>query len=300
MTDAAADPIEYSEGVILPEPVDAREILGQHETILLYGEGGTGKTFTAATAPEPQWWLTPGRKREIKTALSKRFIEKHGRREMFITSVVEDRKGGQMTDNPTGYDQCCLALDGFLEWDYKEGIGVKTIIVDNATIIEEYMMNKAIMAEYVMASSKNKTVLTAEREFGIRKPHDSTWGGAQSFMDRWVNWLIELPYHVVFIAHTYNSWEQIEHTRTRRLVGVKPLFVGQQRTNIPNKFDNVWFARVMGGGRSQTWGIQPERDEIILAKTRVGGILDPSYEQDPNLSEIIEQFSQYAKEQEEV
>jgi hypothetical protein len=280
--------------LIYPELATPSLVLTEWERILLFGPGGTGKTFTAATAPEPQWWLTPGGKNELKTAFSPRFLKKHGRKEMFITSVHEDREKGQMGDNPSGYDRCCDAVDGFLEWNERDHMGVQSIIVDNATVLEEYMMNKAIMAEYVLAGSKDKSVLSIERNYGIRKPHDSTYGGAQSFMDRWINWLRELPFHLVFVAHDRMEFEQDEEKRKRKLLRVLPEFVGAQRTSVPNKFDNVWYAMVSGGGRSQTWGIQTERDEVIQAKTRVGGILDATYERDPNIAEIIKQFRAYA------
>ena len=289
MNDAAEDQI------IIPERGEPSLILTEYERILLYGPGGTGKTFTAATAPEPHWWLTPANKGEAKTMYSEDFLEKHGRKEYFITSVKEARVKGQVIDNPPGYDRCCLAVDGFLETNEKEGWGVKTIIVDNATRLEEYMMSKAIFAEYMLASSKEKTVLKAERDYGIRKPHDSTYGGAQSFMDRWVNWLMELPFHLVFIAHDYEVSVPIyEGARERVLKSVRPLFVGVQRTSVPNKFDSVWYSMVSGGGRSRTWGIQSQRDEIIDAKTRIGGIIDSTYERDPNISEIIGQFRAHA------
>jgi len=283
------------------EPVRAipSEILGKYESILNYGPFGTGKTFTAGTAPEPIWFLTPGGTNEVKTVFSPKFIKAHGRKEIFITSVLEDRKGGMVEDNPSGYDRCCHAVEDFIEWNTRDGMGVQTIVVDNATVLEEYMLNKAIYAEYMMAGSKEKSVLVQERNFGIRKPHDGTWGGAQSFMNRFVAELKELPFHLVFIAHTYDSYRQIPGSREKELIKTLPLFVGKQRTEILNSFDNVWFAMVSGGGRSQTWGIKPEGDERIAAKTRVGGILDPNYEANPNIAEIIAQFQAHARSLEE-
>jgi hypothetical protein len=282
---------------LIPQRATPSLILTEFEKAILYGEGGTGKSFVAGTAPEPQWWLTPGGKNELKTVFSPRFIKTHGRKEIFITSIKEDREKGQMADNPTGYDQCCVAVDNFLEWNYAKGIGVKSIIVDNSTILEELMMNKAIMAEFLMADTKEKSTLAKEREYGIRKPHDSTWGGAQSFMDRWSNWLFELPFNLVFVCHQHEVYKSLGgNSREKVLHSVKPLFVGKQRKLIPNLFDNVWHTEVQGGGRSLTYGIQPEKDEIYMAKTRVGGILDPTYERNPNLAEIFGEFSNYAKE----
>ena len=119
-------------------------------------------------------------------------------------------------------------------------------------------------------------------------------------MDRFASWLTELPFHLVFIAHTYEKTRLIAGSkRDREVYQVDPLFVGVQRTSVPNKFDNVWHTTTMGGGRSQSWGIQPEKGGIYAGKTRVGGILDPDYEQDPNLTDIIEEFSKYAKTLEE-
>lgn len=284
---------------LYPEPVVASEVLGQYERILLFGEGGTGKTHIAGTAPEPQWWLTPGGKNELKTIFGKNFIEKHGKKEKYISSVKEARIKGQMQDDPTGYDEICDRIDAFLEWNYAKNIGVQTIIVDNATVLEEYMMNKAIMAEYHLASGKTKTTLHREREYGIRRPGDNTYGGAQSFMDRFLNWLVELDFHLVFVAHEYSNYKsEDDNSRNRVLTSVKPLFVGAQRTSVPNKFDNVWLTEASGGGRGVTYGMRTVRDEIYYAKTRVSGILEV-YERNPNLTDIIGEFSQYAKEQDE-
>ena len=289
---------EVDLSTMYPEQADPSKILGQHELILLYGPGGTGKTHTLLTAPKPLWILTPGGRNEVKPMFGPSFIKKHGKiwKDVHITQVRESREKGQMTDNPTGYDQCCDAVDAFLEWNDKNGIGTATIAVDNATRIEEYMMNKAIMAEYHLASTKEKTTLARERAFGIRRPGDNTYGGAQSFMDRWVNWLAELPFHLVFVAHDYRTYDKVgENSREKTLKSVEPLFVGAQRTSVPNKFDNVWYALTQGGGRSQTWSVQTVRDETYYAKTRVGGIFS-EYVRDPNLTEMIGELSQHAKE----
>lgn len=284
MTDTYIEPIAATPEVVL----------GEWERILLYGPSGVGKSFTAGTAPEPQWWLTPGGKNEAKTIFSPDFIKKHGKKEAFITSVTEDRKKGQFLDNPNGYDRCCHAVDSFLDWNEQKGAGVQTIIVDNATILEEFMMNKAIMAEYHMAGTTSKTVLAQERAYGIRKPHDSTYGGAQSLMDQWINWLRELPFHLVFIAHHYEVSEQISGTRERRVVSVRPLFVGQQRISVPNKFDNVWYGKVSGGGRSRVYGFQTQRNEIIEARSRVS-LLDALQERDVDISEFITRAKEHAQ-----
>lgn len=282
----------------LPKPVLAtpEAVFAEgNEKSLIYGGSGVGKTFTALTAPDPIWFLGIGGPNELKTHFGKDFMRKHGRREVHTTWVKEDREEhGQMSDNPNGFDLVCDAIDGFIEWDQASGVGVQTIVVDNATYLEHYIMNKAIAAEYSMSSKVDKAVLTREREYGIRKPHDSTYGGAQSLMDNIVRWLFELPYNIVFVAHEYLTTEQIEGTRERRLVSREPLFVGKQRTTIPNLFDNVWWCYASGGGRSRQFRVQTIADEKTVAKTRVGGVLsDP--ETDLNLTDAFNELQQYAR-----
>lgn len=283
----------------LPKPVLATPdvIFDDNEKVILYGPFGVGKTFCALTAPGPIWFLGIGGKNELKTMYSDDFKEKHGEKEVHITWVTEDRQShGQMTDNPNGFDRVCDAIDGFLEWNEEAGLGVRTIIVDNATWLEHYMLNKAIAAEYHIGSSDvSKSVLKREREYGIRKPHDSTWGGAQSLMDNIVRWLFELPFNIVFVAHEYRTYTQIQGSRERRLVSIEPLFVGKQRTEIPNLFDNVWYQKKSGGGRNPTFNTQTSGDNIIAAKTRVGGPLQFE-ERDLDLTKAFEKLSHHPRE----
>lgn len=280
----------------MPSLADPDDILSGNEKFLIYGAPKTGKTFLSLTAPEPIWFLGVGGKNELKTLYSRPFIEEHGRKEVHITAVSEDfDEQGQMSDNPNGFDRVCDAIDGFLEWNEGSGVGIKTIIVDNATVLEYYMLNKAIAAEYVIGGKDvEKSVLKREREHGIRKPHDSTWGGAQSLMDRITRWLFELPFNVVLVAHEYPTYVQVKGTRDLKLQSIEPLFVGKQRTQIPNAFDNVWRMRTIGGGRSQQFECQTVGDEIVSAGTRVGGILEHT-ERNLNLTEVIEEFKQYPK-----
>lgn len=288
------------EPYIPPQKLEPEMVLGQREKILIYGDPGTGKTHLALTAIGlgPVYFLAIGGDNEVKTRYSRPFLETYPldhEHPIFIDAVAEDRKDGwEVTDNPTGLDRVKERIDGFVNWEQRENVGVKTVIVDNATTLEELQMNKAIAAEYDLANNKMKTTLKTEREWGIRKPHDSTWGGAQSLMDKFANAIFELPYHVVFVAHERKEWEQKERSRDRILVSVLPEFVGQQRINIPRAFDSVWRMTAAGGGRNIQYNTQTVKDNIVLAKTRVGGILRES-ERNLDLTEAIRKFSEYPK-----
>lgn len=278
----------------MPRKLTPDAVLGKYEKFLLYGTPGTGKTQLAFSAPDPIYAIGVGGENEFKTVYSKKFIDMHGKREIFFNSVTESRgPRGQMLDNPNGFDQVCDTIDKFLEWNEAKNIGIQTLIIDNSTVLEEYMMNKAIAAEYAMATGKSKTTLSREREYGIRRPHDTTWAGAQSLMESIVRWLFELPFHIVLVAHEYQTFTQKENSRERQLIGVAPLFVGQQRVMIANAFDNVWRTTTGGGGRNQQFNIQTIGDELVTAKTRVGGILN-AVERNLSLSEVIKSFKEHA------
>lgn len=276
------------------------DILGTREKILLYGAPKTGKTFLALTAIGlgPMYFLAIGGDNELKTRYSQEFLDKYPRdfeHPIFHDVVAEDRKDSwEIPDNPTGLDRVKERLDGFHAWEQREGIGIQTVVVDNATTLEELQMNKALAAEYDLAGNKMKAALKTEREWGIRRPHDSTWGAAQSLMDKFANYIFELPYHVIFVAHERLEWEQKPNTRERILVSILPEFVGKQRTLIPRAFDSVWRMTAEGGGRNVQYTAQTVKDNIVLAGTRVGGVLKPT-ERNLDLTNVIERFRKYSK-----
>lgn len=282
----------------MPQLLTPELVLGQREKFLLIGEYGTGKTQVALSAPDPIWAIGVGGLNEFKVRYSKHFLTKIGKREVYVDSVKEDRGSqGAMLDNPVGFDRFCDVIDEGLEWNDKQGNIIQSLVIDNATILETYQMNKAIAAEYSIAGNVQKTTLTREREFGIRKPGDNTYAGAQSLMDRIVGWLFELPFHIILVAHEYKEWEPVNpnnpNDRNKKLAGVKPLFVGQQRINIPNMFDNVFRHTVSGSGRSKQFYVQTVGDDIVAAKTRVGGLLAAEREKDLNLTEVVELFKKH-------
>lgn len=112
-------------------------------------------------------------------------------------------------------------------------------------------------------------------------------------MESIVRWLFELPFHIVLVAHEYQTFIQKDNSRERQLIGVAPLFVGQQRIMIANAFDNVWRTTTGGGGRNQQFNIQTVGDEIVSAKTRVGGILH-AQERNLSLTDVINSFKEHA------
>jgi len=277
------------------------KIIGQREKFLLYGAPKKGgKTFTALTAPEPILFHAIGGPNEAKTYFSKDFQNKHGPKDIIIDVVVEDLDKKGRCKNPIGFDNACNLLDEALEADDKgelptETGGFETLVIDNGTVLSEFQMNKVIHIANSFRNAQAKGMSTYDKlmQEGILVPHDSDWGGAQSLMRDYVSWLFKLDKHVVFIAHEYEQTKANRATQSSDLIGIKPLFIGQQRDRIANMFDNVW--RCTKQGQMYIARTIPADKPIdIIAGTRLGGIVDNDYI-DPNITKTIEKFKKHAE-----
>lgn len=285
----------------MPKELTPESVLGQHEQVLLYGLPKTGKTFLALTAPDPIYVMCIGKENELKTRYSKQYIKNFSDRTIWFDALLEEfGEGGEMKDDPVGLDRVGEAFDIMLELHRKgETPDFKTIVIDNATVLEEYQMYKAMAAGWHLANQKDKTALIRMRNYGIIKPGDNDWGAAQSLMDKFVNYISKLPFHIVLVAHEYQEFERSDEGRKQVLKGVYPLFVGKQRTGIARAFDNVWRTSISGGGRTQQFMVQTVGDDKVVAGTRVGGVFDDSENATNgtqfNLTLAIEQFQAYPR-----
>ena len=276
------------------------EIIGQWEKWLLYGPPKRGKTFCALTAPEPIFFLAIGGPNEAKTYFSKQFQDKHGKKDIYIEWAKErlDKRG--RCKEPAGFDRVCDLLDDALEKDNKgeldtETGGFETLIVDNATILQEYMMNKVIHIADTNRNPDAKGASTHETflKHGILKPFDADWGGAQGLMRDWYSWLFTLEKHIVFIAHEKHITRANRKTQSSDLIAIKPQFVGQQRDIVANKFDNVWHFSKQGQ-HYQALTVPKDKPHDIIAGTRLGGIVPNEYP-NPDLTKTIEKFKAHAE-----
>lgn len=236
----------------------------------------------------------------MKTRWSKAFVERYPEKEIYFDEIKETYgERGDITDNPTGNDEVGDKLDELLAAIESGSIPKPaTIVVDNMTVLEEYQMNKAMIAGYELAGNKEKTALARLRDQGIIKPGDNDWGAAQSIMNKFMNFMSKLPFHLVVVAHEYKEFASKkslgEGRGERVLEGVYPLFVGKQRTDMARFFDNVWHTTVSGSGRNQQYIVQTSGDDTIVAGTRVGGLLD-QHENDLDLTKVINDLQDYAK-----
>lgn len=276
-----------------PKPLSS-DMIGQREKFLLYGEPKTGKTFCAGTLPEPIYYLAIGGDNEPKTFLGKDFIRKHGKKDIQFDEIKETRGARGIVNEPSGFDDACIALDEALEMDDKGTFQFASIVVDNATILSEMQMAKAIAISHMGAKAGKETTMDKYEASGILTPYDNDWGAAQSLMRQFVSWLFNIDKHVALIAHEHKETTTDRKTRTQQIVAVKPQFIGKDRDQISNIFDNVW--RFSRNGQLYVARTTPLGSPFpVIAGSRIGGIVDENYS-DPNLADVIEEYKDYAKE----
>lgn len=282
------------------------QIASGNEHFLLYGEPGTGKTHCALTIPEPIYFLSCGSINELKTYYSKTFQDKHGKKEIYVDIAKENYVDG-VFKGAVAMDQVSTLLDDALEGDAKgTGPQFRSIIIDNATQVTDFQLNKVTEIAYMgvkqnpkkEAGAEEKTSYWKYAEHGIFAPQDSDWGAAQSIMRKWQSWMMGVEKNFVFVAHEYHEMKKIDR-HTQEIVGIYPLFIGQDRDRIANYFDNVWQMSIVGGaGKPNEPSIATAArtvegtSPVVIAKTRIGGLLPRDY-LNPNLSDVIKKFKEH-------
>lgn len=268
------------------------ELVGTREKFLLYGEPGTGKTRAGLTAPGPIYFLAIGAPNEAKTFFSPDFRKQFPNQKVYIDVAEESIDERGQFDAAIGFDSACDLLDEALEQDRKGDLHFETVLVDNATVLSEFQLNKVFEISEIDAKDKSKTSLRKLRDHGIYTPADYDWGGAQSLMGKFVSWLFKLDKHIVFVAHEHQDTTTDRATHTQLIQAVKPLFIGKQRNQIANMFDNVWrFTK--NGQFYEARTVAADRPFSVIAKTRVGGVLDQDF-RNVDLEWAIQQLQEAA------
>lgn len=274
----------------------SEKIAGQHEKFILYGEMGTSKTFTAGTMPGIIYSIAFGGKNEFKTYLSPDFRNKHPEKEgkIYIDYVKEQRGKRGMFLHADAYDMACDLVEAAIEKEKAGDFTFDSVVIDAATGLREVAMNKAMEFMYGRAHDKSKTAMAALKDQNMTFPADVDWGGQMNLVWKFVSWLYDLEKHVCLISHEWTTKKRNRGTGEVEILTRQPLFTGENRKRIINMFDNVWHMEAEPAKRGIVGVAQTIRDERILARTRIGGVL-PMYVKDPNLADCITKLQEGAK-----
>ena len=278
----------------MPQPLNS-SIITERSKFLSFGGMGSGKTFASGTMPGRIYVLCIGGANEVITLMSPAFQEKYPRKREMITwdSVKENLGKRGSFSSALGYDAACDLLDVALELDKSGEIPMDSLVIDGSTGLRDLAMNKSMEITFATVSRTEKTSMAKYREHGIAIPHDNDYFGEQSLMWKFVNWCFSLDKHLNLITHVYTETKHNRATRETTVMSKKPAFTGKQRDGIPTLFDNVWHFASSGGKKSKVYEAQTQGDDIIDAKTRLGGVVPVIY-RDVNYEDAIRKFTQAA------
>jgi hypothetical protein len=273
----------------MPTPISPA-IIGENELLLFYGKPKTGKTFCALTAPPPVYFITVGSPNEAKVFYSKPFQDKYGKLLKEEDLLIDVGSSSQEVK-----DLASKAIEDDLSG---KGPQFASIVVDNATPLIQLQLDVAFLISHDRMKDKGKSALKKLEDYGATIPHEDDWGIAQGIMRRFISELVGVNKHVILISHEYQTYSSGGQGSTPILEKVEPWFIGKDRTQIANTFDNVWrFDRAAAGaytarteaGRGNPGGY------AIVAGSRIGGVIPKDFD-DPNVTKAIKLFRAHAEE----
>lgn len=277
-------------------------IMGRKDRFLLYGDGGTGKTHLALTAPPPIYYVCTGGENELDTFYSKHFQEAYKRnhghylQEKDLQYDFVDLPFSWKNDDASGFDQIKKKIEEAVVASMGGGFQFNSIVFDNASTLTDLQIEKAIKLSALSSNAPDKTTQKKYDETGILQVADFEWKDVMNMMEKFLSEAFVLDKVFVVIAH---EWEQIvtdRATKVQSTTKIKPAFIGKQRDDIPNMFSNVWRMYNYADNKTAARTIGKDSNPVTIAKTRVGGIL-PNDWPDPDIQVAIEKFRVHAQNQ---
>ena len=240
----------------------------------------------------PTYTIVFGGANELKTARSLDFRNKYPELEgqLFFDHTVEELGIRGHFVAATAYDQACDLIDEALKQERKGDFQFNTLVIDSATGLRRFAMNKAMEVNYERAGAKDKTALERYRQHNIIIPGDNDYMSEMSLTMQFMEWVFNLDKNVVVVTHEHLTKKFNRASREVVIEAVKPLFTGNHREYLPAVFDNVWHVMPIPTGRGGIVGeAQLVGDDKTYAKTRMGGVLGATL-RDPNLRDVIAKF----------
>lgn len=246
--------------------------------MLVYGDAGTGKTYFAGTFGSDTLYINIGA--GIITLRSPHFVNKHGIWDPFLFTPVkpEDDLTGPIKNRSVA-----VQVRDFIE-DHIEDDRIKTLIIDDATSLQNIFMLQALDYNWINKKSQTKAELKTHKAV---IPAIQDWGTQMSFIESFIITFTELcaslNKNFIVLAHAkYFTKPPDKPTGNEIITSIKPNFTGD-KNRISGYFDMVWYSTVVGAADQAKYRMTTSRTEIIEAKTRWGGLFpllydNPTYE----------------------
>ena len=223
---------------------------------LIYGKGGTGKTFLTQTMPKPILIhsFDPGGtvtlRQHIKNPESGIYVQK-----------FEDEDA----NNPTQFRAWEKEFNRLRNSDFFSSIG--TYVIDSITMWDEALMNAILF----------------DRGRKGEPPQLQDYRVEILTVIQYIKIATGLPCNFIAIGHQAVDKDE----ETGRML-VTPMVTGQLKTKLPLLFDEVYVTTVKQSSSGSQYSLLTQNDGFHMARSRLaaGGLLD-KYE-DPDISKILE------------
>lgn len=198
---------------------------------MLYGKFGTYKTTIASTMPRPILFhgFDPGGE-EIK----------------HMQEGIKD--GSIIADTQFAHRSIADAGNVFKEWNKEyEALKRRDIFsFVNSFVVDSFTSLQKLVIDATMESNPKNTNISDKMPFKV--PHQRDYGVQDSAMEFIISDFLDLPCHVLVIAHAE------EGTDDNEMVYHQPMITGKKlRAKIPNLFNEIYVTRKLGSkGRVYT------------------------------------------------
>lgn len=253
-------------------------------TLLLYGNSGTGKTFFIGSAGDRTLIISPSN--GLATLKSKLFRDTI-KSNPFIEEIPEEVYSESASAR--SFDLYSDIIERYLD---KHSADIDTIVVDDATAFRRYAMNKALEMGGKMGTSKTGEKLK-NNKMEIVVPAVQDFGMEMNFVEQFVRHHADnckqLGKNFILTAHEKILMEKGPNIGDMPVVRkIMPGFTGQKfPDDITGLFDLTWHTETKGSGDKVYYQIRTQPDNVIVAKTRQGGLFPAFFEKQPLFTDVV-------------
>lgn len=260
---------------------------------MIYGPAGSGKTDFAGSCGERSLYIDVGRSSETFHGAS--FKQRRGAYKGIYVPITEagSKTNYIMPDKAEAYDMVCDVIDEALLKIFDQ---FDVVILDELSAFGRFAMNKGLeinqgtgKSKANEASKKWDMILPGKQDFGTEM------GLVKNFLAGTIDLLKKNGKHFLVIAHERYLYQSVTNkdgvkVETDVISKILPSFTGKKDIDaIPNMFDLVWHTETVRNGENYIYRMRTQGDDILVAKTRYGGIFK-SIETDLDFPKVIERI----------
>lgn len=210
-----------------------------HIRFIIYGQSGTGKTFSLRTARKPLFIdsFDPGGSVVLADLIQKG--------EAIIRTEFENED----PKNPSAFAKWDYSLDAIEKSGLMARFG--TYVLDSATTWGQACLNLVMQK--------------AGRAGGT--PQQNDWYPQMVLMEAGIRRIFKFPCDIIFICHTDVQKDEIIGKLTR-----SPALTGKSKTRIPLLFSEVYYSDTKRSSKGTEYYWQMQSDATNQAKSRLCGL----------------------------